>query len=102
MDPNGNGTSGARISVAMCTFNGGRYLEEQLESIALQTRLPCELVVCDDHSADDTTSILKKFQTRAPFPLRIVQNPLRMGSTRNFDQAIGMTVGDFIALCDQD
>jgi len=97
-----NGASALRISVAMCTFNGGRYLQEQLESIASQTRLPCELVVCDDHSTDDTPAILKTFQGNAPFPVRIVQNAMRVGSTRNFDQAIGMSRGEFIALCDQD
>lgn len=91
-----------RISVAMCTFNGGRYLAEQLESIGSQTRLPCELIVCDDHSTDDTIAILKRFQANAPFPVRIVQNALRIGSTRNFDQAMGMARGEFIALCDQD
>ena len=102
MDSSGNGGSGLRISVAMCTFNGGRYLDEQLQSIASQTRLPSELVVCDDHSTDETLSILKKFQTNASFPVRIVQNAMRVGSTRNFDQAIGMCHGEFIALCDQD
>lgn len=102
MASSGNDSSNTRISVAMCTFNGGRYLQEQLASIASQTRLPCELVVCDDHSADDTEAILKEFQSHAPFPVRIVQNALQMGSTRNFDQAIGMCSGDFVALCDQD
>lgn len=102
MELNENGAPDLRISVAMCTFNGGRYLEEQLESIASQTRPPCELVVCDDHSTDDTLPILKRFQGHASFPVRIVQNALRIGSTRNFDQAIGMSRGEFIALCDQD
>lgn len=99
-----NGTNGcsARISVAMCTYNGGRYLETQLESIASQSRLPCELVVCDDHSTDDTLTILKRFSAQAPFPVHVIQNGLRLGSTRNFDQAIGLARGEFIALCDQD
>lgn len=102
MNPNENRTAERRISVAMCTFNGGRYLQEQLESIGAQTRLPCELIVCDDGSTDDTIAILKRFQANAPFPVTIVQNVVRMGSTRNFDQAIGMAHGEFIALCDQD
>jgi GT2 family glycosyltransferase len=38
------------LSIAMCTYNGALYLREQLESIAGQTRLPDELVVCDDRS----------------------------------------------------
>ncbi|MGA9588089.1 MAG: glycosyltransferase family 2 protein [Terracidiphilus sp.] len=102
MNSNATGTFGARVSVAMCTFNGGRYLEEQLESIALQTRLPCELVVCDDRSTDDTLAILKRFQSEAPFPVKVIQNSQRLGSTRNFDQAIGLARGRFIALSDQD
>lgn len=102
MHSNGNGTSGLRISVAMCTFNGGRYLDQQLESIAEQTQQPCELVVCDDGSTDDTIAILKHFKANAPFPVTIVENAVRMGSTSNFDQAIGMAQGEFIALCDQD
>ena len=97
-----NGTSELRISVAMCTFNGGRYLEEQLQSIGAQSRLPCEVVVCDDGSTDETIAILKRFQANVRFPVKIIQNSLRMGSTRNFDQAIGMARGEFIALCDQD
>ena len=102
MHSNGSDKSELRISVAMCTFNGGRYLEEQLESIGAQTRLPCELVVCDDGSTDDTIAIIKRFQAKAVFPVTVVQNTVRMGSTRNFDQAIGMARGEFIALCDQD
>lgn len=95
-------TQAPRISVAMCTFNGSRYLEEQLESIAEQSRLPAELIVCDDQSTDGTLSILKQFKARAPFAVSIIQNSQRLGSTRNFDQAIGLTRGEFIALCDQD
>jgi glycosyltransferase involved in cell wall biosynthesis len=94
--------SAPRISVAMCTFNGARYLEEQFESIASQSQLPSELVVCDDRSTDDTVSILKRFQACAPFAVKVILNSQRLGSTRNFDQAIGLARGDLIALCDQD
>ncbi len=102
MDPNGGNGQDRRISVAMCTFNGGSYLEEQLESIALQSRLPYELIVCDDRSTDETLAILKRFQAEAPFVVRVIQNRQRLGSTRNFDQAIGLARGELIALCDQD
>ncbi|WP_348263799.1 glycosyltransferase family 2 protein [Telmatobacter sp. DSM 110680] len=102
MHLNGSDDSIRRISVAMCTYNGGRYLQEQLESIALQSRLPMELVVCDDQSTDDTISILKRFQAEAPFAVKVIRNSQRLGSTQNFDQAIGLTRGDLVALCDQD
>ena len=102
MTANAKAGSASRISVAMCTFNGGQYLDEQLESIASQSKLPAELVVCDDRSTDDTLSILKRFRTSAPFAVKIIQNSRQLGSTRNFDQAIGLARGDLIALCDQD
>jgi len=91
-----------RTSVAMCTFNAGRYLDEQLQSIAQQTRLPFEVIVCDDGSTDGTIPTLKRFKANVAFPVTIVENTERMGSTRNFDQAIEMAKGDAIALCDQD
>jgi glycosyltransferase involved in cell wall biosynthesis len=90
------------MSVAMCTYDGEKYLAEQLESIANQTRKPDELVVCDDSSTDESLSILKKFALRASFPVHIHQNEKRLGSMANFEQAISLTKGDIIALSDQD
>jgi len=90
------------ISVVMCTCNGASYLEEQLQSIRRQTRLPAELVVSDDASTDQTMAILQEFAHSAPFAVRIVQNRVRLGSTANFDQAIRLAQGELIALCDQD
>jgi hypothetical protein len=90
------------VSVVMCTCNGERFLPEQLASIALQTKLPHELVVCDDQSSDNTLGLLEEFAARAPFPMRIVRNVRRLGSTANFDQAMRLAAGPLIALCDQD
>jgi glycosyltransferase involved in cell wall biosynthesis len=93
---------GPRISVALCTLDGARFLEPQLDSFAAQTRLPDELVACDDGSSDGTVAILQAFARRAPFPVRIEQNPARLGSTRNFEKAIGLCSGELIATSDQD
>lgn len=90
------------VSVALCTYNGARYLEDQLESIAAQALAPAELVVCDDCSTDDTVPILERFAGSAPFPVRIFRNERNLGSTKNFEKAIGLCGGDLIALCDQD
>ena len=92
----------ARVSVALCTYNGERHLLEQLESIRQQTRLPDELIVCDDHSTDGSMEIVREFATRAPFAVRVVVNDTNLGSTRNFEQAIQLATGDIILLCDQD
>jgi glycosyltransferase involved in cell wall biosynthesis len=91
-----------RLSVAMCTYNGARFLREQLESIAAQTRLPDELVVCDDKSADECVEITRSFADHAPFQVRLEINEKNLGSTKNFEKAIGLCEGDIIALADQD
>ncbi len=95
-------TSATGISVVLCTYNGGRYLREQLSSVAQQTLMPAELVVCDDQSTDDTVAMVREFASSVPFPVRVSVNSERLGSTRNFDQAIGLAAGECIALCDQD
>ncbi len=89
-------------SVAMCTFNGARYIQEQLESILGQTTTPEELIVCDDGSKDDTLQIVEKFAQRAPFPVRIFQNEKNLGPAKNFESALGRCSGRVIFLSDQD
>jgi len=88
--------------VALCTFNGERFLSEQLASIAEQTRLPDELVVCDDRSTDRTVAIVREFAASASWPVRIFENESNLGSAANFEQAIRLCAGDLIALSDQD
>ena len=91
-----------RLSVAMCTYNGEKYLGEQLESLLRQQRLPDELVVADDRSTDGTVALLLQFAATAPFPVRVVENPQNLGFSRNFAQCIALCQGDVIALADQD
>lgn len=86
----------------MCTYNGERFLAEQLASIAQQTRLPDELVVCDDRSTDRTVAMLREFAASASWPVRIFENEQNLGSAANFERAIGLCSGDLIALSDQD
>ncbi len=90
------------ISVAMCTFNGARFLGAQLESIAAQDRVPDELVVCDDGSSDGSAEIVNQFSGRSTFPVKLVINQKNLGSTRNFEQAISLSRGTIVALADQD
>lgn len=91
-----------KISVALCTYNGSRFLGEQLESIARQTRIPDELIISDDRSSDDSAEIARKFADSAPFPVTILVNERNLGSTANFSLAIESCSGDIIALSDQD
>ncbi len=91
-----------KISTVLCTYNGERYLPEQLESISTQTRVPDELIICDDCSSDKTPEIVSAFASRAPFPVRFFINDENLGSTRNFEKAIKLSEGDIIVLADQD
>lgn len=91
-----------KTSIAMATYNGGKYLQEQLDSFSLQTRLPDELIVCDDVSTDETFDILQKFSASAPFKVEVVQNECNLGFVKNFEKAIALCSGDIIFLSDQD
>ena len=86
----------------MATYNGERYLAEQLASIAAQTHAAHELVACDDGSTDGTVAVLEEFARSAPFRVRVVRNERRLGYADNFLTAAAMCTGDLIAFCDQD
>jgi len=90
------------ISIAMCTCNGELFLLEQLESIAKQTILPDELIICDDHSTDGTLKIVQDFQKNSPFHMKIYLNSSKLGSTKNFEKAISLCHENIIVLSDQD
>ena len=90
------------ISIAMCAYNGEKYILEQLNSIASQSRKPDELVICDDKSSDHTIDIIQEFSQTVPFDVRLMQNKKNIGSNANFEQAIKMCQGDIIVLADQD
>lgn len=91
-----------KISVAMATYNGERFVRDQLESLAAQTRLPDELVVSDDCSTDNTIAVIEDFARTAPFTVRIHRNPRNLGFSDNFLHAASLCSGDWIAFCDQD
>lgn len=101
-DPGGPASTGLpSISVAMTTFNGLPYVKEQVESILAQSRPVQEVVICDDGSTDGTWNWLSTASAGDP-RLRVYQNPQRLGSTKNFERAIGLCRGDVIFLSDQD
>ena len=91
-----------RVSIALGTYNGERFLREQLDSLARQTLLPCEVVVADDHSNDQTWSILEGFAREAPFPVRLHRNERNLGWQENFVRAALRCEGQWVAFCDQD
>lgn len=93
------------VSVALCTHNGARYIDEQVRSILAQSEMPAEVVVSDDASSDDTVARIEAawigLGHGAPV-LRIIRNPVALGVSRNFEQAALACTADLVALCDQD
>jgi glycosyltransferase involved in cell wall biosynthesis len=91
-----------KISIALCTYNGEKYLSDQLSSYLKQDRLPDELVICDDRSTDHTIEIVEQFAAKAPFPVHLHVNETNLGSTKNFEKAFQLCQGEIIVPSDQD
>jgi glycosyltransferase involved in cell wall biosynthesis len=90
------------ISVALCVYNGEKFLAEQLASIQAQTLPVDEVVICDDCSTDNSIKIIEEFSQKASFKIYIHLNTKQLGSTKNFEKCIKLCQGDTIFLCDQD
>lgn len=89
------------ISIAMATYNGERYLREQLDSILAQTVQDFELIVCDDCSTDGTAGILNEYAEKDS-RMKLFVNETNLGFKKNFEKAISLCSGEYIALSDQD
>lgn len=89
------------VSVALCTYNGARYLEQQLQSLSAQTHAALEIVAVDDGSTDGTVELLQSHSMHEP-RLRVFVNPANLGLKRNFEKALSLCQGAFISPCDQD
>lgn len=89
------------ISVALCTFNGAKYLSSQLDSILNQTRPADEIIIVDDCSTDGTLNIIKAYAAKTSI-IKYFVNETNVGYVSNFSLAISKTRGDYVALSDQD
>jgi glycosyltransferase involved in cell wall biosynthesis len=89
------------VSVAMCTYNGEKFLREQLDSILNQTYKNLEIVIVDDGSTDHTVAIIEHFAERDN-RLNLFKNERNLGFNKNFEKALNLTSGEYIAVSDQD
>lgn len=89
------------ISVVMCTYNGAKYLKEQIDSILQQTIADFELVVCDDCSDDGTWEILQDYASSND-KIRVCRNERNLGFLKNYEKALGLASGEYVAMSDQD
>ncbi len=89
------------VSIAMATYNGEKYLRDQIDSILKQTIQDFELIICDDCSTDTTWDILQEYQLQDK-RIKCYRNDENLGLKKNFEKAIHLCVGEYIALSDQD
>jgi len=89
------------VSIVLATYNGEKYLREQLDSIFAQTFPLLEVIAVDDCSSDSTVAILKEYAAAHPI-LQIYQNEVNLKHNRTFERGIMLAKGDCIAMCDQD
>lgn len=87
------------ISVCMATYNGERFIRQQIESILSQLSPDDELVISDDSSADATVSIIKEFNDPR---IRLFEGQSFRNPVLNFEYALRQTRGEIILLSDQD
>lgn len=89
------------VSIALCTYNGAKYLPMQLDSILKQTYPNLELVIVDDNSTDDTRNLLR-LKAKEDSRIKLFFNDENLGFNANFEKAIKLCSGNFVAIADQD
>lgn len=93
----------SRITILLATYNGAKYLEQQLESIIAQSYQDWELVIHDDGSSDSTLEILCRYEGELPGKILVVRDGVRAGGAKqNFSHLLGFAKGDYVMFCDQD
>lgn len=89
-----------RISIVLATYNGEKYLREQLDSLYNQTLKAEEVIAIDDYSSDHTMDILREYHLK--YGLTYVRNEVNLGVNANFEKGLKLCQGDYICFCDQD
>lgn len=89
------------VSIILCTYNGARFIREQLDSIVAQNYPLLEVIIQDDGSTDDTVAICNEYAARFPY-IKVRRNEHNLGFNLNFKSAAMRAQGDFVAISDQD
>jgi len=92
----------SKVTIIMTTYNGEKYVMEQVESILSSSYQDFELLIYDDGSKDATWSILEQQEKLYKGKIHVFQNERNLGVTHNFLQAICHSTAEYIMLCDQD
>ena len=90
-----------KIDILMATYNGEKYLREQIDSILNQTFKEFNLIICDDCSKDNTWKILEEYKNKDS-RVRIIKNEKNLGYNKNFEKLLGYVESEYFMLSDQD
>jgi len=91
------------IDILMATYNGSKYIQEQLNSILEQTYSNWNLIIRDDGSSDNTIEIIKKYIEKYPLKIKLIEdNYKNIGITMNFSKLVEYSTSNYIMFCDQD
>ncbi len=88
------------VSIVLATYNGEKYIAEQLESISRQSYKNFNIIIVDDASSDGTAAVIQSFMDR--LPIKLIQNETNLGYIKNFEKALSLADADYVAPCDQD
>ena len=92
-----------RISILLSTYNGGKYLKEQLDSILSQSFNDFKVLVRDDGSTDNTVAILKEYEKMYPTKINLIKDDGgNLRSTRSFMRLLENSDSEYVMFCDQD
>lgn len=101
--PYGSGKDHKTIDILLATFNGEKYVAEQLESILAQSNTQWQLLIHDDGSTDSTVPIIEDYERRFPDRIRFINDGVVTGAAEaNFAHLMSISTAPYIMLCDQD
>ena len=89
------------VSIALATYNGEKYLQVLLDSLLAQTYPYLEIIAVDDGSTDKTVELLRQYSLLHPH-IKAYVNESNLGFIKNFEKAVSLCNGEYIAMCDQD
>lgn len=94
-----------KISLIVLTYNHAKFIRENLEGVFMQqVNAEVEVIICDDHSPDDTDCVIKALIPNAPsnFEIKYTRQSKNIGATPNFYFAMEQVTGAFVAFCEGD
>ena len=92
-----------RCLILLSTYNGEKYIKEQLDSLLSQTRKNFEILIRDDGSSDNTINIILEYQKKYPKEIRYIKDDLgNLGSSKSFIKLLEYSDSEYIMFCDQD